>query len=45
MALALADSDRGGYMVLLAAPGEEIDVLIDSVFFPAVDALAPLESP
>jgi cytosine/adenosine deaminase-related metal-dependent hydrolase len=43
MALALADNDSAGYMVLLAAPGEEIDALIETVFFPAVDALSPLE--
>jgi Amidohydrolase family len=43
MALALADKDGTGYIVLLAAPGEEIDALVDTVFFPAVDALMPAE--
>jgi hypothetical protein len=43
MGLALAESDGAAYLVLLAAPGEELDALIESVFFPAVDALAPIE--
>ena len=43
MALALAEMDDAAYLVLLAAPGEELDALAESVFFPAVDALAPVE--
>ncbi|MFN2199304.1 MAG: amidohydrolase family protein, partial [Anaerolineales bacterium] len=43
MALALADTDRAAYMVLLSAPGPEVDALAGSVFFPAVDALTPLK--
>jgi imidazolonepropionase-like amidohydrolase len=43
MALALADTDQGAYLVLLAAPGNEMDTLAGSVFFPAVGALMPLE--
>lgn len=42
MALGLADLDGTGYMVLLAAPGEEMDALAKSVFFPAINALAPI---
>ena len=43
MALALAETDEAAYLVLLAAPGEELDALVESVFFPAVDTLAPVE--
>jgi imidazolonepropionase-like amidohydrolase len=43
MALALADAGSAGYMVLLAAPGEEIDGLIETAFFPAVNALTPVQ--
>jgi hypothetical protein len=43
MALALADTDSAAYMVLLAVPAEEVDALAEIVFFPAVDALAPME--
>ena len=43
MALGLADKDGTGFVVLLAAPGEEMDTLAESAFFPAVDALTPLE--
>ena len=43
MALAIAETDRAAYIVLLAAQGEEMDALAKTVFFPAVDALAPFE--
>lgn len=43
MALAIADTGSAGYMVLLAAPGEEIDGLIETVFFPAVSAMTPAQ--
>jgi hypothetical protein len=43
MALALAETDQAAYMVLLAAPGEEIDGLAGTVFFPAVGALTPVD--
>jgi len=43
MALALADQDGTGYMVLLATPGEEMDALAKTAFFPAVDALTPVK--
>jgi len=43
MGLALAETDDAAYLVLLAAPGEELDALVESVFFPAVDALTPIE--
>jgi hypothetical protein len=43
MALALAETDVAAYLVLMAAPGEEMDALAETLFFPAVDALAPLE--
>lgn len=43
MALALADLDGTGYMVLLAAPGGEMDALTETAFFPAINALAPLK--
>jgi hypothetical protein len=43
MALALADADGVGYVVLLAAPGEEMDALAETAFFPAVDALTPVD--
>ncbi|MBN1137869.1 MAG: serine hydrolase [Anaerolineae bacterium] len=39
--LALAESSAGVYLVALAAPGQEYAALHDSVFVPAVDALAP----
>lgn len=43
MALAIAETDRAAYMVLLVAPGEEMDALAKTVFFPAVEALAPFK--
>lgn len=43
MALALAETDSAAYLVLLAAPGEEMDALAETVLFPAVDALTPIE--
>lgn len=43
MGLALAETDDAAYLVLLAAPGEELDALVETVFFPAVDALTPIE--
>lgn len=43
MALALANLDGTGYMVLLAAQGGEMDVLTETAFFPAINALAPLK--
>lgn len=43
MGLALAETDEAAYLVLLAAPGEEMDALAETVFFPAVDALTPIE--
>jgi hypothetical protein len=41
MALALAEADSAAYMVLLVAPGEEIDTLVETAFLPAVNALTP----
>jgi hypothetical protein len=43
LALALAETDEAAYLVLLAAPGEDLDALVETVFFPAVDGLAPVE--
>ncbi len=43
VAVALAQTDDVAYLVLLAAPGAELDALVESVFFPAVDALTPAE--
>lgn len=43
LALALAETDDAAYLVLLAAPGDEIDTLAETIFFPAVDALTPIE--
>jgi len=43
MGLALAETDSAAYLVLLAAPGEEMDALAETVLFPAVDALTPVE--
>jgi hypothetical protein len=43
MGLALSETDQAAYLVLLSAPGEEIDGLAETVFLPAVDALAPVE--
>jgi imidazolonepropionase-like amidohydrolase len=43
MALALAETDDAAYVVILAAPGEEIDAMVESAFFPAVDAFTPIE--
>jgi hypothetical protein len=43
MALALAETDSAAYVVLMAAPGEEMDALAETVFFPAVGTLAPIE--
>jgi D-alanyl-D-alanine carboxypeptidase len=42
MGLALAETDAAAYLVLLAAPGEELDALVETVFFPAVEALTPV---
>jgi hypothetical protein len=39
--LALAETGAGVYLVVLVAPGQEYAHLHDSVFVPAVDALAP----
>jgi hypothetical protein len=41
MALGLAETDSAAYLVLMAAPGEEMDALAKTLFFPAVDALTP----
>jgi hypothetical protein len=43
MAVALAETESAAYVVVLAAPGEEIDALVETVFFPAVDALTPTD--
>jgi hypothetical protein len=43
MGLALAETDTAGYSILLSAPGEELEALIETVFFPAVDALSPID--
>jgi hypothetical protein len=43
IALALAETDRAAYLVLLATPGDEMDALARTVFFPALDAMAPVE--
>lgn len=43
MGLALAETDSVAYLVLMAAPGEEMDALTETLFFPAVDALSPIE--
>lgn len=43
MALALAETDSAAYVVLLVAPGEELDKLAETAFFPAVNALTPIE--
>lgn len=43
MALALAETDDAAYLVLMAAPGEEMDALAETLFFPAVDALTLIE--
>jgi hypothetical protein len=43
MALALADADGAAYLVLLVAPGEEMDALAETAFFAAVDALTPVD--
>jgi hypothetical protein len=43
LALALGETDDAAYLVLLAAPGEELDALVETVFFPAVHALTPIE--
>ena len=43
MALGLAETGSAAYMVLMAAPGEEMDTLAETLFFPAVDALTPIE--
>jgi imidazolonepropionase-like amidohydrolase len=41
--LALAETEEAAYLVLLAAPGEELDALFETVFLPAVEALTPVE--
>lgn len=41
LALALADTDTAGFVVLMAAPGEEMDALVATLFFPAINALTP----
>jgi len=43
MALALAETENAAYLVLMAAPGEEMDALAETLFFPAVDVLTPIE--
>ena len=43
LALALAETDEAAYLILLAAPADQIDALAETVFLPAVDALTPLE--
>lgn len=43
MGLALAETDEAAYAVLLVAPGEELDALVEVVFFPAIAALTPME--
>lgn len=43
MALGLAETDSAAYLVLMAAPGEEMDTLAETLFFPAVDALTPMD--
>jgi len=43
MALALAETDSAAYVVLLVAPGEELNKLAETAFFPAVNALTPIE--
>jgi hypothetical protein len=40
--LALAETVAGVYLVVLVAPGQEFAALHDTVFLPAVDALAPI---
>lgn len=41
LAMALAEDERGAYVILLAASPAEIEALYDSVFLPAVEALTP----
>lgn len=43
MALALSETGDTSYLVLLAAPGEEMDTLAETVFFPAVGSLTLIE--
>ncbi len=43
LALALAETDEVAYIVLLAAPPDQMDALAEAVFLPAVDALTPIE--
>jgi imidazolonepropionase-like amidohydrolase len=43
MGLALAETEEAAYLILLAAPGEELETLIETAFFPAVDSLTPIE--
>jgi hypothetical protein len=43
LAPALAEIDGAAYLVLLSASDDKIDTLAETVFFPAVDALAPVE--
>jgi hypothetical protein len=43
MAVAMTETDSAAYLVLLAAPGKEIEALVEAVFLPAVDALTPIE--
>jgi len=43
LALGLAEKDNVAYVVLMAASGEEMDALAETLFFPAVNALTPIE--
>jgi imidazolonepropionase-like amidohydrolase len=43
MGLALAETESAAYLILLAAPGEELETLIETAFFPAVDSLTPIK--
>ncbi|MFQ6102580.1 MAG: alpha/beta hydrolase [Anaerolineae bacterium] len=43
LAVALAEDDAGGYLVMLMSKPAESDALYEAVFLSVVDALAPLE--
>ena len=43
LGLALAETDQAAYLVLLAAFPDEIETLAETLFFPVVDALEPIE--
>lgn len=43
IALALADKEGTGYLVLLVAKGQELDSLVETAFIPAVNALSPIK--